>query len=108
VHVAAGKLVIDHVIQAVPGLELSSPHRGHFPRRGMINACMLMHRRHWFWAEHVVTNRLPGPPVSNDTALVTLLENNVLVGIGTADAALAAQTRFDLAWVSSSGRFRFI
>jgi hypothetical protein len=30
---------------------------------------------------------------------VTLLENNVLVGIGTADAALVAQTRLDLAWV---------
>jgi hypothetical protein len=48
--------------------------------------------------------RLPGPPVANDTALVTLLENNVLVGIGTADAALAAQTRLDLAWVSVNGR----
>lgn len=45
------------------------------------------------------TTRLPGPPISNDTALVTLLENNVLVGIGTADAALVAQTRLDLAWV---------
>ena len=55
-----------------------------------------------------VINRLPGPPVSNDTALVTLLENNVIVGIGTADAALAAQTRFDLAWVSSNGLFRSI
>lgn len=54
--------------------------------------------------EYAFTTRLPGPPVSNDTALVTLLENNVLVGIGTADAALAAQTRLDLAWVSSNGR----
>jgi hypothetical protein len=43
--------------------------------------------------------RLPGPPISNDSALVTLLENNVLVGIGTSAAALAAHTRFDLAWV---------
>ncbi|KAH9999801.1 hypothetical protein BJV77DRAFT_1058149 [Russula vinacea] len=49
---------------------------------------------------------LPGPPVSNDTALVTLLENNVLVGIGTTDAALAAQTRLDLAWVSYNGLSR--
>ena len=54
--------------------------------------------------EYAFTTRLPGPPVSNDTALVTLLENNVLVGIGTADAALAAQTRLDLAWVSFNGR----
>jgi len=49
---------------------------------------------------------LPGPPVSNDTALVTLLENNVLVGIGTADAALAAQTRFDLAWATAESNGR--
>ena len=53
--------------------------------------------------EYTFITRLPGPPVSNDTALVTLLENNVLVGIGTADAALAAQTRLDLAWVSVNG-----
>ncbi len=53
-----------------------------------------------FETEYAFTTRLPGPPISNDTALVTLLENNVLVGIGTADAALVAQTRLDLAWVS--------
>ncbi|KAI0004939.1 hypothetical protein BJV74DRAFT_805840 [Russula compacta] len=49
---------------------------------------------------------LPGPPVSNDTALVTLMNNNVLVGIGTADAALAAQTRFDLAWATAESNGR--
>lgn len=56
--------------------------------------------------EYAFATRLPGPPVSNDTALVTLLENNVLVGIGIADAALAAQTRLDLAWVSYNGLSR--
>ena len=61
-----------------------------------------------FWTEHAITDRLPGPPVSNDTALVALLQKNVLVGIGTADAALAAQTRFDLAWVSCNEVFRFV
>jgi len=35
------------------------------------------------------------------------LENNVLVGVGTTSAALAAQTRFDLAWVGSNRLFRF-
>lgn len=58
-----------------------------------------------FWTEHASIDSLPGPPVSNDTALVTLLEKNVLVGIGTTDAALAAQTRFDLAWVSFDDYF---
>ena len=48
---------------------------------------------------HTFTARLPGPPLSNDTALVTLLENKVLVGVGTPDAALVAHTRLDLAWV---------
>ncbi len=47
------------------------------------------------------TTRLPGPPISNDTSLVTLLLNKVVVGIGTADAALAAHTRFDIAWVKA-------
>ena len=77
----------------------------------MTSACMSRHLKALildFWTEHAIPDRLPGPPVSNDTALVTLLEKNVLVGIGTADAALAAQTRFDLAWVSSNGLFRFI
>jgi hypothetical protein len=58
--------------------------------------------------EYAFATRLPGPPVSNDTALVTLLENNVLVGIGIADAALAAQTRLDLAWVSYNGLSRLL
>ncbi|KAI0268341.1 composite domain of metallo-dependent hydrolase [Gloeopeniophorella convolvens] len=49
---------------------------------------------------------LPGPPLSNDTALVTLLRNNVLVGIGTSDAAFAAHTRFDLAWATAESNGR--
>lgn len=49
---------------------------------------------------------LPGPPISNDTALVTLLANKVIVGVGTADAALAAQTRFDLAWATAESNGR--
>lgn len=52
-------------------------------------------------------SRLAGPPISNDTALVTLLANKVIVGVGTADAALAAQTRFDLAWVYTNDGFIF-
>ncbi|KAF8268383.1 hypothetical protein EI94DRAFT_1727747 [Lactarius quietus] len=41
---------------------------------------------------------LLGPPILNDTALVTLLANPAVVGVGTADAGLSAHTRFDLAW----------
>ncbi|KAI9448109.1 hypothetical protein H4582DRAFT_2107502 [Lactarius indigo] len=49
---------------------------------------------------------LPGPPISNDTSLVTLLANKVIVGVGTADAALAAHTRFDLAWATAESNGR--
>ncbi|KAI0251330.1 hypothetical protein BJV78DRAFT_1282605 [Lactifluus subvellereus] len=49
---------------------------------------------------------LPGPPISNDTALVSLLENGVLVGVGTTDAALAAHIRFDLAWATAESNGR--
>lgn len=38
---------------------------------------------------------------------MTLLANKVIVGVGTADAALAAQTRFDLAWVYTNDGFTF-
>ncbi|KAI0050216.1 hypothetical protein FA95DRAFT_1640562 [Auriscalpium vulgare] len=44
---------------------------------------------------------LPGPPLSNETAITTLLANNVLLGIGTPDAAFAHQIRFDLAWAAA-------
>lgn len=47
-----------------------------------------------------VTFSLPGPPLTNDTALVKLLENGVIVGIGVKDAWEARNTRFDIQWVS--------
>lgn len=43
---------------------------------------------------------LPGPPLTNDTALVKLLESGVIVGIGVRDAWEARNTRFDIQWVS--------
>ena len=43
--------------------------------------------------------RLAGPPLSNDTALVKLLEHGVTVGLGVREAWAARNTRFDLSWV---------
>lgn len=43
--------------------------------------------------------RLPGPPLSNDTALVTLLDHGVVVGLGIRSAWEARNTRFDVQWV---------
>jgi hypothetical protein len=42
---------------------------------------------------------LPGPPLSNDTALTVLLGNGVVVGLGVPEAELARNARFDMAWV---------
>ncbi|TFY55471.1 hypothetical protein EVG20_g9306 [Dentipellis fragilis] len=49
---------------------------------------------------------LPGPPLTNDTAIVKLLEHNVLVGLGITEATYATHTRFDIAWagIDAGGR----
>ncbi|TFK43732.1 carbohydrate esterase family 9 protein [Crucibulum laeve] len=49
---------------------------------------------------------LAGPPLTNDTSLVTLLREGVIVALGARDAALARNTRFDLEWAAleSNGR----
>lgn len=43
---------------------------------------------------------LPGPPLTNDTALVTLLEHDVNVGLGVRSAWEARNLGFDIQWVS--------
>lgn len=52
------------------------------------------------------SDRLPGPPLTNDSTLVTLIDNGVTVGVGITDAWMAPNTRFDLSWVvaTSNGR----
>ncbi|KZT29292.1 hypothetical protein NEOLEDRAFT_1085063 [Neolentinus lepideus HHB14362 ss-1] len=49
---------------------------------------------------------LPGPPLTNDTALVKLIEHGVTVAIGAQDAWQAGNTRWDLTWAAleSNGR----
>ncbi|PCH40798.1 hypothetical protein WOLCODRAFT_24274 [Wolfiporia cocos MD-104 SS10] len=49
------------------------------------------------WDDHRI---LAGPPLTNDTALITLIEAGVTVGIGVRDAWQAASTRFDVAWAA--------
>ena len=46
-----------------------------------------------------LSNRLAGPPLTNNTNLVSLIENQVTVGVGVTDAWAARNARFDLAWV---------
>lgn len=52
-----------------------------------------------------LSTRLPGPPLTNETAITTLLAHGVTVGIGIVEQWSARNTRFDVAWVC---RFTFI
>ena len=47
-------------------------------------------------------HRLPGPPLSHKTQIVTLLDHNVTVGLGTIDADKTRNTRFDAGWVRNA------
>lgn len=53
--------------------------------------------------ELLLTNniRLPGPPLTRDSAISLLLSHNVTVGIGIEEPWSARNTRFDVAWVST-------
>lgn len=43
---------------------------------------------------------LPGPPITRDSAIVTLIENGVVVGIGCEEIWSARNLPFDVAWAS--------
>ena len=43
--------------------------------------------------------RLAGPPLTEKSAVVTLAENGVTVGLGIKEVWDARNARFDLAWV---------
>ncbi|KIJ61332.1 hypothetical protein HYDPIDRAFT_96756, partial [Hydnomerulius pinastri MD-312] len=43
---------------------------------------------------------VPGPPLTKDTAISTLLEHNVTVGIGIVEQWSARNTRLDVAWAA--------
>ncbi|KAG6880354.1 hypothetical protein C0992_007765 [Termitomyces sp. T32_za158] len=49
---------------------------------------------------------LPGPPLTNDTALVKLLQHRVTVGLGVQEAWEARNGRFDIQWavLESNGK----
>ncbi|GLB33967.1 putative amidohydrolase [Lyophyllum shimeji] len=49
---------------------------------------------------------LPGPPLTNDTALVKLLDHGVTVALGVREAWEARNTRFDIQWavLESNGK----
>jgi len=43
---------------------------------------------------------LPGPPLSEDSAITLLLRNNVTVGIAVEEQWASRNIRFDIGWVS--------
>lgn len=81
-------------------LGLSSTRLDPFPWFGISVEC----QNHPRYILVIVTNdastSLPGPPLTNDTALVKLLEHGVIVGLGVRNAWEARNTRFDVQWVS--------
>jgi hypothetical protein len=46
-----------------------------------------------------VVHSLEGPPLTANTTISTLVENGVMVGIGTLEDWNARNARFDVAWV---------
>lgn len=49
--------------------------------------------------------RLPGPPLTKDSAVSLLAAHNVTIGIGIEEPWSARNTRFDIAWVSIRDTF---
>lgn len=47
----------------------------------------------------MITFRLPGPPLTDATALEILLQHGVTVAIGVDENYQPAHTRFEAAWV---------
>ena len=64
------------------------------------------HRSSVLFTEFITTDNtfisLPGPPLTNDTTLNTLLEHGVIVGLGVRTAWEARNARFDVQWVRFS------
>ena len=53
---------------------------------------------------HPFKFRLPGPPLTKESTISTLLSHNVTVGIGIVESWSARNARFDAAWVSEFSR----
>ncbi|KAH9855025.1 composite domain of metallo-dependent hydrolase [Lenzites betulinus] len=49
----------------------------------------------WSWDDRRI---LPGPPLTNNTTLGTLLKHGVTVGLGTWETCHVPSTRFDIGW----------
>ncbi|TDL29918.1 hypothetical protein BD410DRAFT_823894 [Rickenella mellea] len=49
------------------------------------------------WSERRI---IPGPPLSQDSHIMTLLKHNITVGIGVSEAWASRNTRFDLGWAA--------
>src|ERR1700683_1258619 len=60
-----------------------------------------MYDNEWRLRSLPTRDRLPGPPLSYESAVTTLLAKGVNVAIGVVDEYTARNTRFDLAWVNN-------
>jgi hypothetical protein len=53
-------------------------------------------------------SRIPGPPITKESAITTLLSHGVTVGIGCEEIWSARNLPFDVAWVSGVAPYRAI
>jgi len=99
------KLTFLHKRLATPVWVLSSPRPGLSLIRGTNDECgHFLYDAELYLSLKWTLDRLPGPPLSYDSAITTLLAKGVNVAIGVVDEYTARNTRFDLAWVKFISR----
>ncbi|KAL0949372.1 hypothetical protein HGRIS_009441 [Hohenbuehelia grisea] len=76
------------------------------PEIGRANVGVILNPAQPFPATWDDRRILPGPPLSNDTAILTLIESGVTVGIGVREGWAARNTRFDVGHAIQDSRGR--
>lgn len=71
---------------------------------GRAGVGVILHQRPYpsIWEQKRI---LPGPPLTQSSAIATLVAHNVTVGIQVGNPAGARNTRFDMAWASAFRAF---
>lgn len=65
-------------------------------------------RPHKLGINKLISTRLPGPPLTKESAFTTLLAHGVTVGIGIVEQWSARSTRFDIAWVCVFSAIKYL
>jgi hypothetical protein len=106
--IIASLLVLKKEVEAVKGnpirLTLAGATEGHLIAKeiGQAGVGVLIEQRPYpsRWERKRL---LPGPPLTQSSAIAKLVAHNVTVGIMVTDSSQARNTRFDMAWVRTFG-----